>query len=228
MALEKAKAAKKSKKGKSKKKKKKDSDDEDSDDSAFDIFNEWDKIKAAKLPGQLEYCELCDKRFTVTPYSKNGPDGGLLCTPCGKKQTAEEKAANKVKKKATGAARQNRRKGESNRLDGLNPLGPKSLKDLCIEKLGQYAEDVEELGELPSGVMDRVSHIFSKGRKLKPSTLPLFVRPDLEKVMVHDAACKSFCSIISHVWTCLLLSPISWHSDSRVLQLPGFLDFRFP
>jgi len=73
--------------------------------------------KARPAPGQLENCEICNKRFTVTPYSKAGPDGGLLCTPCGKElkkdAAIEKKAANK------GAARPKRRKVESDRLDGI-------------------------------------------------------------------------------------------------------------
>jgi DNA repair protein RAD7 len=82
----KKKAEKKTKKGKGKPKKKPkkgESDDDDGSEYDGDLGNEMYK-KARPAPGQFEHCEICSKRFTVTPYSKSGPDGGLLCTPCGK------------------------------------------------------------------------------------------------------------------------------------------------
>ena len=149
------------------------------------------------MPGQLENCEICSKRFTVTPYSKTGPDGGLLCTPCGKVQTAEEKAqAKKTKKPGPG---RKRRELESNRLDGFVRLGAKTLQDLCIEKAARHAEDLEELGDLPEILVDRLSQIFSKRRVLDSRTLKLFLRPDIENVIIHDAASKSK-NIMTFIW----------------------------
>ncbi|KAG9545175.1 hypothetical protein KCU77_g18407, partial [Aureobasidium melanogenum] len=88
-AIEKIKKAKGAKGGK-KKKKPANSDDEDDED--FDISNAM-YTKAPPMPGQFEHCEICSKRFTVTPYSKTGPDGGLVCTPCGKDLAKEGDAA---------------------------------------------------------------------------------------------------------------------------------------
>jgi DNA repair protein RAD7 len=73
-------------KKKASKKKKRGLDDESDFGDVMDMYK-----KAPPLPGQLKHCELCDKRFTVTPYSKAGPDGGLLCTPCGKEMHKEAK-----------------------------------------------------------------------------------------------------------------------------------------
>lgn len=87
--------------------------------------------KKTPLPGQLENCELCDKRFTVTPYSKTGPDGGLLCTKCSKEQEAARKKEAKPKKQAV--ARDKRRQTQSNLLDGIVLDGSKPLEQLCIE-----------------------------------------------------------------------------------------------
>jgi DNA repair protein RAD7 len=141
--------------------------------------------KARPAPGQFEHCEICSKRFTVTPYSKEGPDGGLLCTPCGK-QLAKE---SKLEKKAVGRpAGQKRRKLESNRLDGIAAGGAKSLAQLCIEKIAAHHDDVEELGDVPQPVLERLSEIFSKKRVMKPRTLRLFLRGDLEHMVVHDSA----------------------------------------
>lgn len=87
--------------------------------------------KKTPLPGQLENCELCDKRFTVTAYSKTGPDGGLLCTKCSKEQEAQKKKDEKPKKQSV--SRGQRRQTESNLLDGILPNGSRSLQDLCIK-----------------------------------------------------------------------------------------------
>lgn len=165
------------------KKKKKGSDDDD--DSDFDLADLYRKAK--KLPGQLENCELCEKRFTVTPYSKAGPDGGLLCTPCGKEMAKDAKAAEKAKKPVV---RKGRRKIESNRLDGLTFKGAKTLQTLCIEKLAKHAEDIDEFGEMPEPIMKRLSEIFSKKRAMNPTTFKLFLQPDLDEVIIHEAACK--------------------------------------
>jgi len=141
--------------------------------------------KARPAPGQFEHCEICSKRFTVTPYSKSGPDGGLLCTPCGKELAKDEKAAKKPANKPVG---RKRRKLESDRLDGFAVGGAKTLQQICIETVAKYHDDIEELGDMPAPIVERLSEIFSKRRVLKPKSLPLFLRPDLEQVVLHDAA----------------------------------------
>lgn len=143
--------------------------------------------KARPAPGQFEHCETCNKRFTVTPYSKEGSDGGLLCTPCGKEMSKDLKKEQNAAKKTAGNGRK-RRKVESDRLDGFAVGGAKSLSQLCIQKVAQHHDDIEELGDLPQSVLERLSEIFSKKRVMKPKALPLFLRPDLDSVVVHDAA----------------------------------------
>lgn len=184
-AIAKIKKGKAAKKGAAKKKKK--GSDNDSD---FEDFMDMYK-KQKKLPGQLENCELCGKRFTVTPYSKAGPEGGLLCTPCGKEMAKEAKATEKANKPVV---RKGRRKIESNRLDGNTFRGSKTLQQLCIEKLAKHAEDIDELGEMPSGIMNRLSEIFSKKRAMNSTTFKLFLQPDMDTVRIHEAACESFSS----------------------------------
>lgn len=175
---------KKAKGQKSKKKKKAGSDDEDDEDYnvAKDMYT-----KSRPLPGQFENCEICSKRFTVTPYSKAGPDGGLVCSPCGK-QLAKEGDAVAGEKKPKKAPGRKRRQIESERLNGIAVGGAKTLQQLCIEKVAEYHDDVDELGELPEPVMLRLAEIFAKKRVLNPRTLKLFVRPDSDAVCIHDAA----------------------------------------
>lgn len=143
--------------------------------------------KSIKLPGQLENCEICGKRFTVTPYSKAGPDGGLLCGPCGKEIAAELGENTRTKKKSSLQGRK-RRKFESERLDGRAPLGAKSLSQLCIEKVVKHSEDIDDLGDLPQSLLERLGEIFTKKRVMKPKTLPLFLRSDNDAVVIHDCA----------------------------------------
>ena len=87
--------------------------------------------KKKPLPGQLENCENCDKRFTVTAYSKTGPEGGLLCTKCSKEQEDQRKKDLRPKPKAANRAKQ--RQARSNLLDGIVRNGSKTLQELCVE-----------------------------------------------------------------------------------------------
>ena len=125
------KALAKIKEGKgSKKHKKGKGDDPENESEDYDLSIDM-YTKKKPMPGQLENCELCGKRFTVTPYSKSGPDGGLLCVKCSKEQEAERKKDEKEKKKTSG--REKRRQVQSNLLDGIVQVGSKSLLELCIK-----------------------------------------------------------------------------------------------
>jgi hypothetical protein len=171
-------------KGKGKKKKKSSDDENESDyDDVMDVYK-----KVKKLPGQLENCEVCSKRFTVTPYSKTGPEGGLLCTPCGKELAKEAKSETKPKQK--GPTGRKRRKIESDRLDGKIQHGAKTLQQLCVEKVARHAGDIDDLGDLPPQVLERLSEIFTKNRVMKPKILDLFLRADVDSITVHDCACE--------------------------------------
>ena len=152
----------------------------DEDEAARAIFEE----SMAPLPDQIENCEICDKRFTVTGYSRKGPDGGLLCKKCTNDLDKEEGAAKKRKKTNAGRAR---RKFQSNLLDGIYP-GAKDLMTLCIETLAKNVDQAEDFGDLPAPLIDRLAAILSKKRLLNPSTFNLFLRPDFETVTVYDGA----------------------------------------
>lgn len=99
----------------------------DDEDLAWDMYT-----KKAPLPGQLENCEFCEKRFTVTPYSKTGAEGGLLCAKCSKEQEAQRKKKEGRPKKQP-AGREKRRQTQSNLLDGILDDGAKTLLDMCIK-----------------------------------------------------------------------------------------------
>lgn len=102
--------------------------DAENDDLAWNMYT-----KKKPLPGQLENCEKCEKRFTVTAYSKTGPDGGLLCTKCSKEQE-DQKKRDQMSKKQT-VSRDKRRHVQSSLLDGIVQIGSKTLRELCIKVL---------------------------------------------------------------------------------------------
>ncbi|OAL66128.1 DNA repair protein Rad7 [Trichophyton rubrum] len=155
--------------------------DDDDDEDYEEAFNQ----ARVPAPGQLANCELCDKRFTVTAYSKTGPDGGLLCTPCGKQMAADEKKAKpKPKRQRARATRQM----NSNLLDGIAQRGAFSLLEMCIRQVANNINDVEEFGDLPGELRLRLSQILSKRRMLTPRTLGLFLRSDVNTIDIFDAA----------------------------------------
>ena len=183
--LEEQKAIEKIKNSKAFKKRKRDADASDDDDQiAKAIFEE----SHAPLPGQMENCEICSKRFTVTPYSVAGPEGGLLCSSCGR-QVAKEREGLAPKKKAVRkqtAGVGSRRTIQSRMLDG--DIGAKSLATLCVQTLAKNVDMADDLGDLPEHLVDKIARLFSKRRLLKPETLPLFVRPNTEVLRIYDGA----------------------------------------
>lgn len=55
-----------------------------------------------------------------------------------------------------------------------------------MQKVADNINDVEEFGDLPQGLLDRLSQILSKRRVVTSNTLDLFLRPDLEKITIYD------------------------------------------
>lgn len=152
----------------------------DEDEAARAIFEE----SHAPLPGQMENCEVCEKRFSVTAYSRAGPDGGLLCPKCSKDMDKEEGNARKKRKTAAGRARRN---AQSQLLDGIYP-GAKSLVTLCIETLARNVDMAESFGDLPDALVDKLAAILAKRRLMNPVTLDLFLQSGADTITVYDGA----------------------------------------
>ncbi|KAI1117163.1 hypothetical protein F5Y14DRAFT_373070 [Nemania sp. NC0429] len=160
---------------------------ESDNDLALALLSE----KMAPLPGQMSNCEVCGKRFTVTPYTRSGPEGGLVCVPCGKELAKDEDANKKPNKKRAAAAPKGgvgRRKIQSRILDGTYYVGAKPLMTLCIEKLANNIDLADDLGDLPQPVIDRIARLLSKSRLLDARTLNLFLQSHHETINVYDAA----------------------------------------
>jgi DNA repair protein RAD7 len=139
----------------------------------------------APIPGQMENCEICDQRFTVTAYSRAGPDGGLLCLPCTKELDKEERGKKPRKKRMT--AKDRRRQLQSNMLDGFVP-GTKNLVTLCVETLAKNVDMADDLGDLPTSLMDKLAAILCKKRLMNPTTLNMFLQPERDTVKIYDGA----------------------------------------
>lgn len=138
----------------------------------------------ASLPGQMENCELCETRFTVTAYSRAGPNGSLLCPKCSKELDKEEG----TKKKKKVAARPNRRQFASQLLDGIYRSGAKDLMTLCIETLAKNVDLAEGFGDLPLKLVDRLAAILSKKRLITSATLDLFLQSVHDTITVYDGS----------------------------------------
>jgi DNA repair protein RAD7 len=137
------------------------------------------------MPGQFENCEKCEKRFTVTAYSKTGPEGGLLCTKCSKEVGKEEK---KQQAKKRGPPKVRRRQTESDRMMGDVKAGAKSLLETCVRMVAANIVDIEEFGDLPQTLLDRLSQVLSQKRALDPRTLQFFLKADSTRIAIYDAA----------------------------------------
>ncbi|CAP73751.1 uncharacterized protein PODANS_2_11110 [Podospora anserina S mat+] len=179
-AIDKIKASKKFQK----RKRDPDASDDDDDDIVRALFNE----RAKPLPGQMENCAICNTRFTVTPYSRNAPDGGLVCSPCGKELAKDDPAPKKKTKRASGGPVGARRQTQSRILDGTYHVGGKSLMSLCIQTLAKNIDLAEDLGDLPPKIVDKIARKLSKHRLLNPTTLSLFLKPSNQEVLVYDGA----------------------------------------
>ncbi|KAJ6263429.1 DNA repair protein rhp7 [Drechslerella dactyloides] len=174
---------KKAKKAEAKKVKKarRDAGDEVSDDDDSDYGNDAG-LPAVLLPGQIAFCAECNCRFTVTPYSRPGPDDeGLLCNACGKKNAPVEAAARKKKQ----VTRTNKKSAARALLDG-DSGGVKSLQELCIELVAKHIDDVEMLGNIGTYNMDKICQIISKNRSLNDHTMKLFLEPGNRTINLYD------------------------------------------
>lgn len=191
-----------------------DSDDDDENDVRRHLGPKVNK----KAPGQRTKCEACNKLFTVSPYTCQGPDGGLLCGPCGKvhkKEDAKKQKQDAPKKSAI--PRRRRQRFESSKLDGETGYGVKSLQKLCLEMLVKHAADVEDFGDLNDEVRRPLSHIYTKNRALRSDTVGVFCRPDLTVLEFQDCACELRVSF--HLHRTVSNLPISIRPrDSRLHQ----------
>ncbi|RPB28811.1 RNI-like protein [Terfezia boudieri ATCC MYA-4762] len=155
------------------------------DDNSDAAFNPY--YKAKPLPGQIAFCEICNCRFTVTPYSKSGPDGeGFICTACGKKTANQDKDATKKKF----VAKKNKRKTVASLLDG-EATGVKSLRDLAINVVAKHIDEVGQVMDclqIGRRDVDKICQVISRNRALNDHTLKLFLDPGITRLNLYDCS----------------------------------------
>ncbi|ROT43217.1 RNI-like protein [Sodiomyces alkalinus F11] len=165
-------------------KRRKKNDGDDGDDFDLDFL---DSGKAA-LPGQRDNCEDCGQRFTVTPYSRTGPNGGLLCMSCSRDLNKKDSQGKKRKKRISTGPVGKRRQVQSTIMDGSFQLGAPSLVSLCVNTLAKNAHLADSLEHMPERSIDAIAQHFSRHRLVNPNTLPLFLQPGATTIRVYDCA----------------------------------------
>ncbi|KAL2760492.1 hypothetical protein ACRALDRAFT_2056563 [Sodiomyces alcalophilus JCM 7366] len=189
-AIEKIKAEKAAKR-----RKKNNEDDEDD----FDL----DFLPKLPLPGQRDNCADCGQRFTVTPYSRTGPDGGgLLCMSCSRDLNEKDKQAKKRKNRTSTGPVGKRRQVQSTIMDGSFQLGAPSLVSLCVNTLAKNAHLADSLENMPERSVEAIAQHFSRHRLVNPETLPLFLQPSASTIQVYDCAYLGLQDLIKIFQTC--------------------------
>lgn len=59
-----------------------------------------------------------------------------------------------------------------------------------LQRVADSIKDVEEFGDLPPALLNRLSKILSKRRVLTSRTLDLFLRPDVDAIAIYDCGSK--------------------------------------
>lgn len=164
-----------------KKRKKPDDDGEGGEQGIVDL------IRARA--GFVDHCEICSKKFTVTPYTKTGPNGGLLCADCGRALNNDKMPdAKRPKPKPSARGPGRKRDIQSRIMDRTFKVGAKDLTTLCVETLARNVELAESLGDLPPHLIDKAARWLSKRRLVDGKTISLFVNPSTEILKIYDGA----------------------------------------
>lgn len=179
-------------------KRRKENKGDDSDDLDLDFL----ASSKVPLPGQRDNCEECDQRFTVTPYSRTGPNGGLLCMSCSRDLDQKDKQGKKRKQRRSTGPVGKRRQVQSNIMDGNFQLGAPSLVSLCVNTLAKNAHLADSLENMPERSVDAIAQHFSRHRLVNPKTLPLFLQPQASTIQVYDCAYLSSQDLIKIFQTC--------------------------
>ncbi|KAM9937483.1 hypothetical protein OXX80_002989 [Metschnikowia pulcherrima] len=163
------------------------SEDDNGSDGDYEADIRLSDDDAERQPdqfGQEEDCVDCGNPFTVTVYSRFVDTlKGYICEDC-----------NEILKKREKTARQNqanarkRRKKLAKALLDKKSVRIASLQDVCIRTISKNIADVEVLGDIGQGNINKISKILSKNRSLDDSTVELFLNPDLTALEFWDCS----------------------------------------
>lgn len=217
-ALEAERPKRKSRAAPSKKRKKGEEDEAYGPEEQPDYGRSGFSHKNRPAAGQIDFCAICNCRFTVTVYNKTHDEGGLLCSACGSVDVGEKAPP---RPKAKSAAKKRRSKAI---LDGDQDNVPK-LQDLSIKCIAKHIEDVEMLGDIGHVNMDKICQIISRNRSLTNDTVQLFLDASLQTLSLYDCAKINRQRLIQVAQMCPHLSELRLHMvgqiDDTVLEFYG-------
>jgi DNA repair protein RAD7 len=120
----------------------------------------------------VRFCERCQRRFLDL-------DESAFCTAC----LTIGASANPSKASKHAAKK---REMQAYQLTGESKVAVLPLRDLCINLVAEYIDDLDQLGFLPPNSKRQISMIISRQRKLDGKTLQLFLGQDEDTIELFD------------------------------------------
>ncbi|GAA5913016.1 hypothetical protein JCM8208_005668 [Rhodotorula glutinis] len=168
-----------------------------------------------RLPGSIAVCAECGKKFTVSKYTASNPHGaGVLCAPC-TTESIEDRASFPSASKAA-AKKPPKKKAQRAELETLYTPVP-TLQQTCLAVVGQYATDIEALGDIGLKNLDRVAKVLCKNRALTGDNLKLFLEVGHRELRLYD------CTLVKDQ-DLAQISTFCPHLERLALNLCGRLD----
>ncbi|GAA5846980.1 hypothetical protein JCM9279_006978 [Rhodotorula babjevae] len=168
-----------------------------------------------RLPGSIAVCAECGKKFTVSKYTASNPHGaGVLCAPC-TTESIEDRASFPSASKAA-AKKPPKKKAQRAELETLYTPVP-TLQQTCLAVVGQYATDIDALGDIGLKNLDRVAKVLCKNRALTGDNLKLFLEVGHRELRLYD------CTLVKDQ-DLAQISTFCPHLERLALNLCGRLD----
>ncbi|KAJ3387188.1 hypothetical protein HDU92_002064 [Lobulomyces angularis] len=174
-----------------KKKRQIDSDDDEAFEKPIGRSNYSKRLKQ-KFDGEgVRFCKKCNRRYFNEDVAIEKCDACCLIT---NSNGGVEVKPRKKKKKEVGL------------LVERKEYGVKSLKDLCLQVVADYIEDVEDFGSyLTNESKVKISKIISRNRSLNNRTFKLFIGPDEDEVELFDCTRLDESALINIAQFCPML-----------------------
>ncbi|KAI8926251.1 hypothetical protein BC831DRAFT_549993 [Entophlyctis helioformis] len=133
----------------------------------------------------VQFCSRCQRRYVAASGGEGGGGGGRgavsgLCGACVAIQQQPARAMSKIKRKK----REMEVLAMSGELQGILL----SLRDMCIKRVAELIDDVDQFGDIPYATKRQISKIISKSRHLNNRTVGLFLGADQDTVELFDCA----------------------------------------
>lgn len=179
-------------------------DDDDADDDATTTAKRSKKESAKKKPNDRKGAKKGakddndddddDGRGALDPYKPRRQVTAAQCGTCSVRIAPGMLLCPKCQRSGSRAPSRRTKTMPSARLAALRgKMLP--LRELCIRVVSENIDGVESFGDVPAEVLDRIGRLVCQQRRLRPATLPPFLRSDLEALELTDCAdlkCDSF------------------------------------